>query len=58
MDSYRRRSEAEASMLQKRLDMAERTQRYPFSKCGVLTPWQYFGMSTGAFQIPKWSRKT
>lgn len=37
MDSYRRRSEAEASMLQKRLDMTERAQRYPVSFCRVLT---------------------
>ena len=44
MDSSRRRSEAEASMLQKRLDMAENTQRYPFptfdvtNSCAVLLP--------------------
>ncbi len=35
MDSYRRRSEAEASMQQKRLDMAENSQRCLFSTCSV-----------------------
>ena len=33
MDSYRRRSEAEASMLQKRLHMAEKSQRYLLPTC-------------------------
>ena len=33
MDSYRRRSEAEASRLQQLLDMAEKTQRYLSSTC-------------------------
>ena len=53
MDSYRRRSEAEASRLQQLLDIAQKAQRYLSSTCSVATSSRMFAMTL--FFLVLWS---